>query len=112
MKKADLIEKVSDSEASEMWRHFGDAQGHVFKDYNEAIMAYQNKQVHLHTRIAILASSLKKTCFSEKQNNEYLITTIGKLIFNNIFERFPVHQRSYGGITQKYTRFRIRTVWY
>ena len=85
--KADLIEKVSDSEASEMWRHFGDAQGHVFKDYNEAIMAYQNKQVHLHTRIAILASSLKKTCFSEKQNNEYLITTIGKLIFNNIFRK-------------------------
>ena len=88
--KADLIEKLGDSEASEMWRHFGDAQGHVFKDYNEAIMAYQNKQVHLHTRIAILASSLKKTCFSEKQNNEYLITTIGKLIFNNIFPKdFP-----------------------
>ncbi len=84
-KKADLIKELGDEQASEMWRRFGDNEGHVYKDFNEALMAYQNKQVHLHTRVAIAAASLKKTCFSEEENGMYLITTIGKLIFNNAF---------------------------
>ena len=83
--KADLIKALGDEDASEMWRRFGDAEGHVYKDFNEALMAYQNKQVHLHTRVAIKASSLKKTCFTAEENEMYLITTIGKLIFNNAF---------------------------
>ena len=84
-KKADLIKELGDDESSEMWRRFGDNEGHVYKDFNEALMAYQNKQVHLHTRVAIAAASLKKSCFSEEENGMYLITTIGKLIFNNAF---------------------------
>ena len=84
-KKADLIKELGDDESSEMWRRFGDNEGHVYKDFNEALMAYQNKQVHLHTRVAIAAVSLKKSCFSEEENGMYLITTIGKLIFNNAF---------------------------
>ena len=84
-KKADFLKELGDEQASEMWRRFGDNEGHVYKDFNEALMAYQNKQVHLHTRVAIAASSLKKTCFSEEENGMYLITTIGKLIFNNAF---------------------------
>ena len=83
--KADTIEALGDHEAAEMWRRFGDNEGHVYKDYNEAIMAYTNKNVHLHTRIAVLASALGKTCFTAEQNEKYLITTIGKLIFNNSF---------------------------
>ena len=84
--KAELIEALGDPETAQMWRRFGDNEGHVYKDINEALMAYYNKQVHLHTRVAILASSLGKTCFTEEQNGKYLITTIGKLIFN---EKFP-----------------------
>ncbi len=84
-KKADLLNALGDEQAAEMWKRFGDAEGHVYKDYNEAIMAYQNKQVHLHTRVAIYAGSLGKTCFEEDENSMYLITTIGKLIFNNAF---------------------------
>ena len=83
--KADFIESLDDHEAAEMWRRFGDNEGHVYKDYNEAILAYNNKQVHLHTRIAVYASALHKTGFTEEQNNMYLITTVGKLIFNNGF---------------------------
>ena len=84
-KKADFLKELGDEQASEMWRRFGDNEGHVYKDFNEALMAYQNKQVHLHTRVAIAAASLKKSCFSEEENGMYLITTIGKLIFNNAF---------------------------
>ena len=83
--KADLIKSLGDEEASNMWRSFGDAEGHVYKDFNEALMAYQTRRVHLHTRVAIDAGSLHKSCFSEEENHMYLITTIGKLIFNNAF---------------------------
>ena len=83
--KADAIEALGDTETAAMWRRFGDNESHVYKDYNEAVMAYNDKQVHLHTRIAIPAASLHKTCFTEEENGKYLITTIGKLIFNDQF---------------------------
>ncbi len=83
--KAEFIDSLGDHETAEMWHRFGDNEGHVYKDFNEAILAYNNKQVHLHTRVAIVASSLGKTCFTEEQNGKYLITTIGKLIFNDKF---------------------------
>ena len=83
--KADKIEKLGDHQAAEMWRTFGDNEGHVFKDFNEVLMAYEDKQVHLHTRIAIYAKNLHKEDFTEKQNDMYLITTVGKLIFNSKF---------------------------
>ena len=85
-----MIESLGDKETASMWRKFGDNEGHVYKDFNEALMAYENKEVHLHTRVAIPARSLKKTCFTEAENDMYLITTIGKLIFNDKFPKdFP-----------------------
>ncbi|MBQ2656617.1 MAG: DNA-directed RNA polymerase subunit beta', partial [Erysipelotrichaceae bacterium] len=84
-KKADFLETLGDKEGAAKWRRFGDSEGHVYKDFNEALMAYQNNEVHLHTRVAIKGSSLKKASLSEKQNSMYLITTIGKLIFNSSF---------------------------
>ena len=65
-------------------------EGTVFADVNEVLMAYYNKTVNLHTRIAIRASALKNKTFTEEQNNMYLVTTVGKIIFNQIFEgEFP-----------------------
>ena len=83
--KADAIEALGDKETAAMWRRFGDNEGHVYKDFNEALMAYQNKEVHLHTRVAIPARALNKTSFTEEQLDKYLVTTIGKLIFNDKF---------------------------
>ena len=65
-------------------------EGTVFADVNEVLMAYYNKTVNLHTRMAIRASALKNKTFTEEQNNMYLVTTVGKIIFNQIFEgEFP-----------------------
>ena len=65
-------------------------EGTVFADVNEVLMAYDAKTVHLHTRIAIRGKSLKNKTFTEKQNNSYLITSVGKIIFNQIFDgAFP-----------------------
>ncbi|WP_102272410.1 DNA-directed RNA polymerase subunit beta' [Cytobacillus massiliigabonensis] len=59
-------------------------EGMIFKDINEALLAYQNGYVHLHTRVAVHAGSLKNPTFTEEENNKLLITTVGKLVFNEI----------------------------
>ncbi|OKL35932.1 DNA-directed RNA polymerase subunit beta' [Domibacillus mangrovi] len=65
-------------------------EGAIFKDTNEAILAYQNGYVHLHTRVAVAASSLENQTFTEEQNKQLLVTTVGKLIFNEILpDTFP-----------------------
>ncbi|ARK28506.1 DNA-directed RNA polymerase subunit beta' [Halalkalibacter krulwichiae] len=65
-------------------------EGSIFKDTNEALIAYQNGYVHLHSRVAIPVASLNKPTFREDQNDKLLLTTVGKLIFNEILpETFP-----------------------
>ncbi len=65
-------------------------EGMVFKDANEALLAYQNGYVHLHTRVAVAASAVNNATFTEEQKNMLLLTTVGKLIFNEILpESFP-----------------------
>ncbi|MBY6273953.1 MAG: DNA-directed RNA polymerase subunit beta', partial [Bacillaceae bacterium] len=59
-------------------------EGMVFKDRDEALLAYQNGYVHLHSRIAVHAGSLNNPTFTEEQNKMLLLTTVGKLIFNEI----------------------------
>ncbi|MCF3943865.1 DNA-directed RNA polymerase subunit beta' [Oceanobacillus alkalisoli] len=65
-------------------------EGSIFKDANEALMSYYNGNVHLHTRVAVQAGSLNNKTFTEEQNNQLLLTTVGKLIFNEILpDSFP-----------------------
>ncbi|MEC3883858.1 DNA-directed RNA polymerase subunit beta' [Halobacillus sp. HZG1] len=65
-------------------------EGMFFKDLNEALMAYQNGYAHLHTRVAVQASSLNNETFTEKQNQQLLLTSVGKLIFNEMLPNsFP-----------------------
>ena len=65
-------------------------EGTVFADRNEVDHAYFAKTVNLHTRVAIKASALHNATFTEAQNNSYLITTVGKIFFNDIFDgQFP-----------------------
>ncbi|TGA96844.1 DNA-directed RNA polymerase subunit beta' [Sporolactobacillus shoreae] len=59
-------------------------EGKVFKDPNEVMLAYHNGYVHFHSRIAIPAVSTHNPTFTEEQNEKYLLTTVGKLIFNRI----------------------------
>ncbi len=68
----------------------GLGEGTVFADRNEVDHAYFAKTVGLHTRVAIRASALNNSTFTEAQNNCYLITTVGKILFNDIFDgQFP-----------------------
>lgn len=64
-----------------------DAQGAgmILSSVNEAVSAYQRGTASLHARVAIPAKALGKTSFTEAQQNALLITTVGKIIFNEIF---------------------------
>ncbi len=83
--EAQRYEAVNCPKQAEIWRNYGKNQGRVFADLNEILIAYQMSDIHLHNRIAIPVRALNKTSFTEEQQNKYLITTVGKVIFNNIF---------------------------
>ena len=59
-------------------------EGRVFKNANEAIEAYERREVTLHARIALPAKSFKYKTFTDEQKEMYLITIVGKLLFNEI----------------------------
>ena len=64
--------------------------GSIFASVNEAVSAYQRGVAELHARVIIPVKALKKTSFTEEQNNALLCTTVGKIIFNEIFPpEFP-----------------------
>ena len=68
----------------------GKNEGKVYKDANEALMDYERREIDLHTRIAIPVRSFKHKLFTEEQLDKYLVTTVGKLKFNEILpDTFP-----------------------
>ena len=65
-------------------------EGKVYKNSNEAIMAYERREITLHTIIAVPVSSFKYKLFTDDVKDKYLVTTAGKLIFNEILpDTFP-----------------------
>ena len=62
--KAERLEKLGLPNEAAKWRRYGDNEGHIYKDVNEVLMAYQVGVVHLHTRIAIPGYALHKTGFT------------------------------------------------
>ena len=59
-------------------------EGRVFKNANEALMAYERREINLHTRLAIPVKSFKHKVFMDSQKDKYLITTVGKLKLNEV----------------------------
>lgn len=82
--------------------------GKVFRSTHEVISAYQLNHIDLHARVAIPVKDLKKAGFTEEQKQGLLITTVGKIIFNEIFpEDFPyinepTANNLHGAISDKY----------
>jgi DNA-directed RNA polymerase subunit beta' len=68
-------------------------EGKFFKDPFEVIMAYQQGFIDLQARILVNITNYEKSIFAQKEDGpkkKFLITTPGKLIFNDIFpEDFP-----------------------
>jgi len=73
-----------------MERYDEPGEGKIFKDSKEALLAFDNGEVTLHALIAIRASSLGNAPLTEAQKEGFLLTTVGKLVFNEILPRsFP-----------------------
>ena len=65
-------------------------EGRLFKDCNEALMAYERREITLHTRIALPVNSFKHKLFTDDKKDKYLVTTVGKIKFNEILpDSFP-----------------------
>lgn len=75
----------NDIEEAERYELYAASEGKVFKDVDDVLRAYQTKQIHLHNRIALIGKAMMKKDFTEEQNKNYLITSVGKVIFNLIF---------------------------
>lgn len=67
------------------WKRYALNEGHVYSDVDEVMLAYQTGQVHLHSRIALPVKGMNKTSFNPIHQNDYLVTTVGKIIFNDMF---------------------------
>jgi len=64
--------------------------GSMFGTVNEAISAYQRGIVSLHARVVVPARVLNKKTFTPEQQSSLIVTTVGKIIFNEILpETFP-----------------------
>ena len=60
-------------------------EGRIYKDPNEVLMSYERREITLHTRIALPVKSFKHKIFPDKYMDKYLVTTPGKILFNEIF---------------------------
>ncbi len=65
-------------------------EGKAYKNSNEALMDYERRNITLHTRVCIPAKSFKHKVWTDENLDKYLVTTPGKLIFNEILpDAFP-----------------------
>ena len=79
-------------------------EGRVFRNSNEALMAYNRREITLHTRIVVPVNSFKHKVFLDSHKDQYLVTTVGKLIFNEILpDSFPYINEPSDENIEKYT---------
>jgi DNA-directed RNA polymerase subunit beta' len=65
-------------------------EGHAYKSPEEALMAYERREITLHTRVAIPVNSFKYKLFTDDKKDKFLVTTVGKIKFNEILpDSFP-----------------------
>ena len=59
-------------------------EGKAYKDANEILMAYERRDITLHTRVCVPAKAFRHKIWTDEQKEKYLVTTAGKIIFNEI----------------------------
>lgn len=62
-------------------------EGMIFKDSNEVLMALQNGYVQRHTRIGLATDSLSDKPFTDAQRHKIMLTSVGKVMFNEILPK-------------------------
>lgn len=85
LKRAEESLSHGDKAGAAKFKEFAQSEGKVFGAVSEIIRAYETEQIHLHNRIALRGDALNKKEFTGEMKKSYLITTVGKVIFNSIF---------------------------
>jgi DNA-directed RNA polymerase subunit beta' len=62
-------------------------EGLLFATVDEAKTAYETKSVNLNALIGIPVDALGSYKFTPEQKQKYLVTTVGKILFNEMFPR-------------------------
>ena len=85
-----------------------EGEGMIFKDANEAYMAYKDGFVALQTRVGVQVSSMPKKPFTDEQRNQIMVTSVGKRIFSGImpedyyYINEPTNDNLLNGVPDKY----------
>ncbi|MFJ6924026.1 MAG: DNA-directed RNA polymerase subunit beta' [Limosilactobacillus mucosae] len=85
-----------------------EGEGMIFKDANEAYMAYKDGFAALQTRVGVQVSSMPKKPFTDEQRSQIMVTSVGKLIFNGImpedyyYINEPTNDNLLNGVPDKY----------
>lgn len=80
-------------------------EGFIFRNFFEMQKAYELGKVHLHARVALPVKNFQKDYLGGKEG--YLITTVGKFLFNNSFPtNFPfIFDSSDATLSRIYDKF-------
>ena len=85
-----------------------EGEGMIFKDADEAIMAYKNGYVALQTRVGVQVAAYPDKPFTDDQRGKIMMTSVGKLIFNTImpddyaYINEPTNDNLMNGVPDKY----------
>ena len=85
LEEAQRYRDAGEEQEAAVWEGYANAEGTVYADIDEVMLAYKTGRVHLHSRIAVPTKGLGKTSFAPEHENDYLSTTVGKIIFNGMF---------------------------
>ena len=85
-----------------------EGEGMIFKDADEAEMAYRNGYVALQTRVGVQVAAYPEKPFTDDQRNKIMVTSVGKLLFNKILPKDytyinePTDENLQNGVPAKY----------
>ncbi|MBM6754331.1 DNA-directed RNA polymerase subunit beta' [Lactobacillus alvi] len=85
-----------------------EGEGMIFADAAEAEMAYKDGYVALQTRVGIKTASYKNKPFTDNQREKIMVTSVGKILFNNImpddypYINEPTDDNLQNGVPDKY----------
>ena len=89
----DEAEKTANEKAALQQEEYSKQEGRIFGSVQAVMEAYETGSIQIHTRIVVPAKALHKTfgddlsvyALPSDVENKYLITTVGKIIFNELF---------------------------
>ncbi len=89
----DEAEKAANEKAALQQEEYSKQEGRIFGSVQAVMEAYETGSIQIHTRIVVPAKALHKTfgddltvyALPSDVENKYLITTVGKIIFNELF---------------------------